>query len=70
MASHEPDVDDLGMPIVGDPEAFGAAFNSIVRERQQRRSFDWATGPAVLDDLGFPVTGDAADFARAFVAVR
>jgi hypothetical protein len=65
------DEDDLGFPVVGDPEGFACAFTAVTREREsptnhplRRRDLD------DIDDLGLPSESDPGDLARAFLAVR
>ena len=63
-------LDDLDLPIDGDPRAFAAAFVSVTRDRQGRTVKHSTRRPVVTDEIGFPADDHPVDFARAFFAVR
>jgi hypothetical protein len=63
-------LDDLGLPKCSDPATLARAFQSIVREREDRGARRVPHGAKVLDELGLTAEHCSEDFARAFKSVR
>jgi hypothetical protein len=59
------DVDDLGLPVADDPDAFARAFVAVTRQRDRRPVAHASSASAKdKDELGFPMESDPADLAR------
>jgi hypothetical protein len=60
-------VDDLGLPVADDPDAFARAFVAVTRQRDQR-PVAHASPVSAKDngEFGFPKESDPADLARVF----
>ena len=54
-------MDDLGLPVEGDPRAFALAFATVPRQCNLRAAVGADQSlRAFIDDLGFPLEGDPA----------